>query len=211
MSKLRMSWPNRITIGRILLIVPFVIAMLRLNDPEYMPWSRYGALGIFLVMAASDALDGYLARKLNCASLLGAFLDPLADKLMIVCSCLLLSAGPAVIRGMELPSAVVVIIIGKDLFTILGFVIVYLITEQVTIVPARAGKLCTAFQIAMVTAILISPDIMGVWAGFKYVVMALWWSAAAFAIVTTVTYTRNGSRFINEYEEGLKQNQASDK
>jgi len=206
-----MSWPNRITIARIILIVPFVIAMLRINDPDYMPWSRRGALVIFLVMAASDALDGYLARKLNCESLLGAFLDPLADKLMIVCSCLLLSAGPAAIRGMELPSAVVVIIIGKDLYTILGFVIVYLITNEVTIVPARAGKLCTAFQIAMVSGILISPDVMGVFGGFKYVVMVLWWLAAAFAVVTTITYTRNGSRFINEYEDGLKQNQAPDK
>jgi len=205
MSKLRMSWPNRITIGRILLIVPFVIAMLRLNDPVYMPWSRYGALGIFLVMSFSDALDGYLARKLKCESLLGAFLDPLADKLMIVCSCLLLSAGPTAIGGMELPSAVVVIIIGKDIYTILGFVIVYLITERVTIVPARAGKLCTAFQIAMVSGILISPDVMRIWGGFKYVVMALWWLAATFAVITTITYTRNGSRILNEYENQIKQ------
>ncbi|MCP4711176.1 MAG: hypothetical protein GY869_21360, partial [Planctomycetes bacterium] len=190
--------------------VPFVIAMLRLNDPEYMPWSRYAALAIFLVMAASDALDGYLARKLNCASLLGAFLDPLADKLMIVSSCLLLSAGPSAIHGLELPSAVVVIIIGKDLYTILGFVIVYLITNEVTIVPARAGKLCTAFQIAMVTGILISPNVMVVFAGFKYVVIALWWSAAAFAVITTITYTRNGSRILNEYENRINRQKSQD-
>ncbi|KPK76029.1 MAG: hypothetical protein AMJ79_08675 [Phycisphaerae bacterium SM23_30] len=205
MPKLKMSWPNRITVARIMLIVPFVIAMLHLNDPQYSPWSRYGALAIFLLMAFSDALDGFLARRLNSATPLGSFLDPLADKLLIICTCLLLSAGPTAVSGMELPSAVVVIIIGKDLFTVLGFVIIYLVTSEVTISPAKTGKLSTDLQLAMVIAILISPDVMRVFGGFKYVVHLLWWAAAAVAVATTIVYTRLGSRILNEYEQRQKQ------
>ena len=207
MPKLKMSWPNRSTITRILLIVPFVIAMLHLNDPDYMPWSRYVALAIFLIMAASDALDGFLARKLDSTTPLGAFLDPLADKLLIICACLLLSAGPTAVRQMELPDPVVVIIIAKDLYTVLGFVIIYLITNEMNIVPVKTGNLCTVLQLAMVVAILISPDIMRlqVLSGFKYFVQLLWWSAAAAAIATTIIYTRNGSRILSEFEHRHKQ------
>ena len=205
MPKLKMSWPNRITVARILLIVPFVIAMLHLNDPDYIPWARYGALVIFLVMAASDALDGYLARRLNSATLLGAFLDPLADKLLITCACLLLAAGNTAVPNIELPSAVVVIIIGKDLYTVLGFIIIYLVTNEVKITPAYTGKLSTNLQLSMVVAVLISPDLMRFFNGFKYIVYLLWWSAAAAAIATTIVYTHRGSRILNEFEQQLKQ------
>ena len=197
MPKLKMSWPNRITVARIMLIVPFVIAMLYLNAPDYIPWARYAALAAFIIMAASDALDGYLARRLNSATTLGAFLDPLADKLLITCACLLLAAGTPAVPNMELPSAVVVIIIGKDLYTVLGFVIVYLVTNQVKISPALTGKLSTNLQLAMVVAVLISPDLMRAFDGFKYVVQFLWWAAAAAAVATTIVYTRLGSRILN--------------
>ena len=201
MAKLRMSWPNRITLARILLIVPFVIAMLHINDVGYKPWSRYGALGIFLIMAISDGLDGYFARCNNCVTRFGTFLDPLADKLLIICSCLLLANDGTAVPGMKLPDAVVVIIIGKDLYTILGFVIIYLITSEMKIVPEMAGKFSTLLQLSMVVAILISPDVCEVLPEFKYVIKALWWSATALAVVTLVIYTRNGTRYLNEFEQ----------
>jgi len=61
---MKLAWANRITIARILFIVPFVICMLKINDPDpdFGRLMRYSALGIFLAMAASDVLDGYLAR-----------------------------------------------------------------------------------------------------------------------------------------------------
>jgi cardiolipin synthase len=208
MTKLRLSWPNRITMARILLIVPFVIAMLNINDPAYKPWTRYAALLVFIIMAISDALDGYLARKHKDVTALGTFLDPLADKLLIVTSCLLLSLVPTSVEGMLLPGAVVVIIIGKDLYTVLGFVIVYLVTGAVKIVPARLGKLSTALQLSMVVAILISPEAMRLIRGFDYFVQFLWWAAAASAVGTMLVYTRNGSRYLSEYEHQKRQKAA---
>jgi CDP-diacylglycerol--glycerol-3-phosphate 3-phosphatidyltransferase len=204
MTKLRMSWPNRITIGRIMMIVPFVIVMLHVNDSKYQPWARYGALLIFLIMALSDALDGYLARKCHDVTGLGTFLDPLADKLLITCACLLLAAPQTAIPSMELPDVVVVIIIAKDLYTTLGFLIVYFVTEKVNISPDRSGKLSTVLQLSMVLAILISPDVMPVFPGFRYFVQVLWWSATASAVLTVIQYTRAGSRFMAEHEQRQK-------
>ena len=202
--KLRMSWPNRITLARILLTGPFVIAMLHINDAEYQPWSRYGALTIFIVMALSDAMDGCLARQNNCITKLGTFLDPLADKLLITCSCLLLASTKSAVSGMRLPDVVVVVIIGKDIYTILGFIIIYLITSQMKIVPVAAGKISTSVQLSMVIAILISPEVAAVLPKFVYLPQILWWAATALAVVTVVIYTRNGTRYMNEYEQQQK-------
>lgn len=201
MSKLRMSWPNRITLGRILFIVPYVIAMLHMNDPQYAGWARYAALGLFLLMMVSDALDGWLARRNNEVTVLGTFLDPLADKLLITCSCLLLAWEKSAVAGMKLPDIVVVLIIGKDLYIVMGFVIIYMLTSEMKIVPVNMGKLSTMLQMAMVVGILIWPDVNGFFGGFKYIVMLLWCSVAAVAIVTVIIYTRNGTRYLNEYEQ----------
>jgi len=206
MAKLRMSWPNRITLARILLTCPFVIAMLYVNDEQYKPWARYGAMTLFLVMAISDGLDGWLARRNNTVSNWGAFLDPLADKLLIVCCCLLLASDKAAIPGMKLPYVVVVIIIGKDLYTILGFIIIYLVTSQIKTVPVMMGKLSTMLQLSMVLAILISPEMKAILPRFEYLVQLLWWAAAVLAVFTMIIYTRNGTRYLNEYEHQQKHN-----
>lgn len=200
MTQIRLSWPNRITIMRILLIVPFVVAMLHLKDERFMPWARYTALIIFAIAAVSDGLDGYLARRYKNITLLGKFLDPLADKLLITCSVLLLAIPSTALPGLELPDIVVVLIIGKDIYTTLGFVIIYLITAEIKIVPAATGKLSTTLQLTMVIAMLFSPDICRSWPDFHYVIKAFWWAVSAAAILTVITYTRNGTRYLNEFE-----------
>jgi len=204
MAKLRMSWPNRLTIGRIILILPFVILMLHINDERYQPWARLAAFAIFVVMAVSDGVDGFLARKNNQITMLGSFLDPLADKLLIICACILLSASATAVPGAELPDAVVVIIIGKDLLTILGFIILYLVTSEMKIVPVTMGKLSTATQLIMVSSILISPDFSRIVPGFIQWVKLLWFATSTLAILTVIIYIRNGTRYLNEYENRQK-------
>ncbi len=201
MTKLRLTWPNRITIMRVMLIGPFVMAMLHLKDPRYVPWARYVSLVLFVVAAASDALDGYLARKYKQETLLGRFLDPLADKLLITCSVLLLAIPSTALEEMRLPDMLVVLIIGKDLYTVLGFIIIYFITSELHIVPARMGKYCTVVQAVMVPAMLLGPDVLPVWPHYRLIVVALWWLAGLAAVLTVVTYTRNGSRYVNAYEQ----------
>jgi CDP-diacylglycerol---glycerol-3-phosphate 3-phosphatidyltransferase len=78
--------PNQITLFRIVLIPVFLLVF-------YLPlsWSHFGAFAVFWFAAISDALDGYLARKLNQSTPFGAFIDPVADKLMVVCGLVIIA------------------------------------------------------------------------------------------------------------------------
>ena len=200
-----LSWANRITILRILLIAPFVSCMLQINDPELSErirhLIRYSAVAIFFLMAASDGIDGYLARKNGAATRLGAFLDPTADKLLITSASLLLASHHAGVAGFILPPTVVVLIIGKDLLIFLGFLIIYFLTGKIRVVPVFAGKASTALQLSMVAAILIAPEVSTVFHGWVYFVRFLWWSAAGAALIATLVYIRAGSKFIEQFEQ----------
>ncbi|MGV2874131.1 CDP-diacylglycerol--glycerol-3-phosphate 3-phosphatidyltransferase [Colwellia sp. E150_009] len=78
--------PNQITLFRIILIPVFLLIF-------YLPlsWSHFGAFAVFWTASISDALDGYLARKLNQSSAFGAFIDPVADKLMVVAALVMIA------------------------------------------------------------------------------------------------------------------------
>jgi cardiolipin synthase len=202
---MRLNWANRITILRILLIIPFVSCMLKTNDAALSDGvrdiMRYAAIFIFFFMAISDGVDGFLARRKKQVTRLGAFLDPVADKLLITCACLLLASRRGGIEGFSLPPTVVVLIIGKDLLLLIGFVIIYFITSQIRIAPVFIGKVATVLQLSMVAGILIAPEVSGFLTGWIWFLRILWWSAAATAVLATLIYIRNGSRYIEEYEQ----------
>jgi cardiolipin synthase len=202
---MKLSLASRITIFRMLLIAPFVSLMLKINDPALSQGvqnaMRYISIFIFLIMAASDAIDGYLARVKKQITKLGAFLDPVADKLLMTCACLLLASERGHVQDFMLPPTVVVLIIGKDLFLLIGFTIVYYITSKVHIAPVFIGKLATALQLSMVTGILIGPEMSRVLPGWIWFLRVLWWSAAGTAILATLIYIRMGSRYIEQYEQ----------
>ncbi len=206
---MKLNWANRITIIRILLIVPFVSCMLKINDPALTPamqdLMRYIAILIFMAMAISDVLDGYWARRTKQTTKLGSFLDPTADKLLMTCACLLLASQRAHVGVFRLPPTVVVLIIGKDLFLLIGFVIIYLIASRVYIATVLIGKIATTLQLSMVAAILLAPEISRIIPGWIWFLRVLWWSAAGTAILATLVYIRNGSRYIEQYEQGLGQ------
>jgi len=187
--------------------VPFVICMLKINDPsiksEFGTILRYIAIMIFLFMAFSDALDGYFARIKKQITTLGAFLDPLADKLLMTSACLLLSSQRGRVGNFVLPPMVVVLIIGKDLFLLIGFVTVYMFTSQIRITPIFIGKLATVLQLSMVGGILIAPEVSRILPGWIWFLRALWWSAAGSAILAILIYIRYGSRYIAEYDQTL--------
>ena len=201
---MKLNWANRLTIIRILLIAPFVSCMLQINDPSFSEHIRhiirYAAVVVFLLMAISDCLDGFLAREKGQATELGAFLDPTADKLLITAACLLLASHHSAVNGFLLPPTVVVLIVGKDVLLLIGFIIVYFLTGKVSIVPVFAGKAATALQLSMVAAILIAPEVSSVLGWWVYFLQVLWWSAAGAAVLATLVYIRNGSRFIEQFE-----------
>ena len=105
--------PNVLTLLRIALIPAFIFAY-------YLdrPWAHMLATGLFILAALTDWLDGYLARKLEQTSPFGAFLDPVADKLMIAAALVLLVADPGVqkhVIDLRLFAVVVLVILGREI------------------------------------------------------------------------------------------------
>ena len=201
---MRLSLATRITLLRILLIVPFICCLLKTNSQDLALGTRvllrHLALGIFVVMAVSDALDGYLARRLRDITQLGTFLDPVADKLLMISACLLLTSQRAQVPGFLIPPTVVVLIIGKDLLLSIGFVILYVLTSDAVVKPSFFGKACTMLQLLMVGAVLVGPEASEVLPRWGQVARILWWSAAISAILAAIIYIRDGSRYIEAHE-----------
>jgi cardiolipin synthase len=197
-----LNWANRITLARLLLIVPFVACMVHINEDGIGDKMRYLSLVMFLFMAVSDGIDGWLARSRGQMTRLGAFLDPLADKLLMTAALLLLASHTAGVKGFQMPLTLVVVIIGKDVLLALGFVVQYFITQQVRIVPVLAGKLCTFLQLSMVLATLIGPETIKFVPWWYELVHALWWASGVTAVWAMLSYTFNGIRFIEQVAPG---------
>jgi cardiolipin synthase len=188
-----LSWPNRISLLRLLLIWPFTVLLL--NGPQW-PWARHAALAIFVVMAVSDMVDGMLARRLNAKTRLGAILDPLADKALIICSVVLLSRRSAAADGMGLPNWVVVAVVGKDLWVVIGCLVVFLVTDRLRVQPTRAGKVCTFAQLVMVGYTLMAPDLERLATGLgSWGILLAGWAVAVLSVAAIISYTRLGLSF----------------
>ncbi len=197
MSKL--SLPNRVTITRLLRIVPFVVLVLYQNKLRFVDWARYTALGIFVIMAFSDALDGYLARRMGQRSRLGYFLDPLADKLLITAACILLALEKTGVHDALLPGWVVVIIIGKDVIWLVGVLVIQFVTGQLAIKASKLGRACTCGQLAMVMGILLYPDFERASPHFAWwLTRSLWWTVSGLAILTLIEYIHIGIKHLGE-------------
>lgn len=152
----KLSWPNRITFARILLIPLFVLALMQAREGQRS--FRWIALALLLLVSAGDALDGYLARRTHSRSRLGAFLDPLADKLLMTAGYIVLSSifwpEPRV------PKWVVVVVISRDVLITLFYVsFVALGTSFKQITPSFLGKGCTMFQMVTLVAVLSAPGL----------------------------------------------------
>lgn len=194
-----LTWPNRITIARIVLVTPLVICLLNINSG--LPTWRYLSLGLFILLSVSDAIDGFLARWLKQETPLGRFLDPLADKLLVVCAVVILAVDGTAVPGFQLPSWVPVIAIGKDLLTVLGFLLIYATTGQFFIQPRRWGKACTTVQLVMIAVCLLAPDAPAL---LRPVHRFSYWLASALAIVAWVDYLRVGNRFAADYHASMQ-------
>jgi len=186
----------------LLLIAPFVVLLMNQND---WPYARHLAMAIFVVMAFSDLLDGVLARRLNQMTRLGAILDPLADKALIICSVVLLSLPDTAVPAARISNWIVVIVVGKDLWVIVGFVVIYLVTDRLRVQPTMAGKAATVGQLTMVGFVLVAPDLNRLWENLgTYLATALTWIVAALSILAVVGYTRLGLRFVAAEEKPLE-------
>src|ERR687891_20027 len=173
-----MGLANWLTVLRILLIPVFVTLLVYQQ--------RGAALTVFLAAALTDLLDGYVARQRGSQSRLGAFLDPMADKLLLVSSFVTLTWLRA------LPFWIAAVVISRDLILVVGALAIHMAGWRITPRPTRAGKAATFFQVLTV--------LIGLLAAFysvSAITRAVMWLAATFTIVSGLQYIVQGMRFLN--------------
>ena len=137
-----MSIPNIITLGRILL-VPIIVWAIGSNQMEI-------AFAIFVIAGVSDAVDGFLAKRFNMASELGALLDPLADKALLVSIYMALGIWGAV------PRWIVILVVSRDIMIVTAVIVSWLFGKPIPMKPLMVSKLNTAAQVAFAALVLAS-------------------------------------------------------
>lgn len=143
-----MTTANKVTIARILL-VPFFIAHLLYYGNGAGETYRWLAITAFALCALSDGIDGYIARRFNQRSELGAILDPAADKLLLVSGVVLLSFNHAPYLA-QLPLWLVTTIVGRDVLLAMGAILVHHTCGKVNVRPRVIGKVATVLQMATI-------------------------------------------------------------
>ncbi len=173
-----MNIPNAITLIRVVLIPLFINLMIYGYYRE--------ALLVFVVAGITDAFDGMIARLTGTKTELGAFLDPMADKL------LLLSAFVTLVLLGRLPVWLVIIVVSRDAILALGSLVIYIMTHSLKIQPSFTGKLTTVLQLIVVTLSLVLMNY-----GTNLGVMpVLQWTTAAVTIVSGAQYVWRGIKMV---------------
>jgi cardiolipin synthase len=176
-----MTTANKITIVRILLVPLFIVLLLyyfETNEELY----RFLALMVFGLAAISDGVDGYIARRYNQRSELGAVLDPLADKFLLVSAVVLLSIKPGSLA--RIPIWVTGTILGRDVLVVIGIALVHYTFGKVVVRPRWTGKLATVLQMAVVLWTLFRFD--PTW------LRPLYMGTALFSLVSGLFYLWDG-------------------
>lgn len=179
-----MTLPNKITILRILLVPFFVVQILYYtgNGKEI---HRFLGILAFAIAAISDGIDGYIARRYNQRSELGAILDPLADKLLLVLGLVVLSLDNRPYLE-PIPLWLVATVFSRDVILLIGLAVIYYTVGRVRVKPHMSGKVATVLQMVAVS-----------WALLKWNSGWLFWialSAAVFTGVSALIYLQEGIR-----------------
>ena len=174
-----MGLANWLTILRILLI-PVFVSLLVYRKPA-------PALVVFAAAAFTDMLDGYVARRSRSQSRLGAFLDPIADKLLLTASFVTLTYLKA------LPFWITSVVITRDVILVVGALVIQMVGARIYPRPTWAGKVTTFLQILVVLVgltaryVLLPPVARG----------SVMWLAAGFTVFSGLQYIVQGMRFLN--------------
>lgn len=178
-----MNLPNKLTVFRMILIVPFVLLLLggfhqwgwfTALFGGIMEYVDYIALAIFIIASLTDLLDGKIARKYNLVTNFGKFMDPLADKLL-VCAALI-----CLVEMERIPAWIVILIISRE-FIISGFRLIA--SDKGVVIAANYwGKFKTTFQIVMVCLMIANIE------KIQIVTDIVMWIALALTVISLVDY-----------------------
>jgi cardiolipin synthase (CMP-forming) len=174
-----MNLPNLLTLTRVLLIPLFVIFIIN----KYFDW----ALLTFAVAGITDAMDGLIARLTNQRTELGAYLDPIADKLLLSAAFISL----AIIE--MIPSWLVVIVITRDVIILVGMLVMILTSYRPEINPSFLSKTTTTFQIVTILFVLLAWD----FPTFKQLSTIAIYGTAIITILSGSQYIYIGTQILN--------------
>ena len=189
-----MNLPNKLTVLRIIL-VPVFMAFIYIDIiPLHFLWAAI----IFAIASLTDMLDGKIARKRNLITTFGKFLDPLADKILVIAALAVFVEIPEI----QMSAVPLVIIITRE-FMVSGMRL--LAAEDGVVIAAGIwGKLKTAFTMAAIVVILLYLVIfcdLGLGSGIQefvrtWVLDSLIWISAALTVISGVVYMKNGWKFV---------------
>jgi cardiolipin synthase len=181
--------PNLLTTGRVV-AVPAVVACMFWPE-EY--WMRWVALGIFVLAAITDYLDGYLARAWSQQSALGRMLDPIADKLLVAATLLMLVADKT-ISSWSIWAAIV--ILSREI--LVSGLREYLAELRVSVPVSTVAKWKTTVQLVAVGFLIVGPAGEAVLPGTVMIGIVLLWIAALLTLYTGYDYFRAGIHHVIE-------------
>ena len=178
-----MTLPNQITIGRILLIPVFVVLAIYYGNSAATGHPnenlRMATIGVFLLAALSDGIDGWLARRFHLKSRLGAVLDPIADKGLMLTAIITLSVTK---WPYELPVWYPVLVIARDIIILTGCGVLHLLNHHLEIRPTLIGKTSTFFQMLTISVVMLQ------WHRFELVV----WLSGGVTLISGFGYIAKG-------------------
>ncbi len=178
-----MTIPNIITLARVI-SVPVIFWLLVTAQTQ-------AAFFLFVMAGVSDAVDGFLAKRYGWTTELGAYLDPLADKLLLVSVFVALGVNGSV------PSWLVIAIVSRDLLIIAAVVLSWLLSAPVRIKPHMISKANTVAQIVLAATVLAD---QGFDLGLGLARLTLIWLTAFLTVASLATYLNSWLRHMSGYE-----------
>jgi CDP-diacylglycerol--glycerol-3-phosphate 3-phosphatidyltransferase len=153
-----MTTADKITVTRIVLIPVFVMMAIYygrgVQKGHPREWQRITAVLVFLIAAASDGLDGYVARRYNQRSRLGVVLDPIADKGLLLSAIITLSFSN---WTYQFPIWFPVLVITRDIVIVIGTALLHYLVGEIHVKPSWIGKTATALQMVAISLVLVLP------------------------------------------------------
>jgi cardiolipin synthase len=180
-----LNLPNLITIARILL-VPVIVWAIGSGQMLF-------AFILFLIAGVSDAVDGFLAKRFGMTSEFGSYLDPLADKALIVSIYVALGITDA------LPGWLVILVVSRDIMIVAAVILSWLVDKPVTVKPLAVSKANTAAQIVLATMVLAS---RGLGFSLDWLIAVGIAAVAILTLVSVAAYVREWVRHIGWSEAG---------
>jgi CDP-diacylglycerol--glycerol-3-phosphate 3-phosphatidyltransferase len=189
-----MTLASKITLCRLLLVPVFSVLAIyygqSVADGSPHEWLRWSALAAFVTAAASDGIDGWIARRFNQRSKFGAIIDPIADKSLLLTAFITLTLvdwGP---NDWHLPVWLTALVIVRDCIILGGICVLQFTGHEVQISPQWSGKICTVAQMVALGWIMLK------WVPFSPIYPCI--VAAACTVWSGVDYVRQGLRILHE-------------